>query len=65
MINKSQTVVAEDSLISPSFINLFKDTKTFLSDSENIKQLIRKGIKNPFDKIEREIAETIGEERTF
>lgn len=65
MINKSQTVVAEDSLIGPSFINLFQNTKTFLSDSENIKQLIREGIKNPFDKIEREIAETIGEERTF
>lgn len=65
LINKSQTVVVEDSLISPSFINLFQDTKTFLSDSENLKQLIREGIKNPFDKIEREIAETIGEERTF
>ena len=57
--------VVTDSLTSPLFLNLFQDTKEFLSDSENIKQLIREGIKSPFDEIEEEISETIGDDRTF
>ena len=57
--------VVTDSLTSPFFLNLFQDTKEFLSHSENIKQLIREGIRKPFDEIEKEISETIGDERTF
>ena len=57
--------VVTDSLTSPFFLNLFQDTKEFLTDSENIKQLIREGFRKPFDEIEKEISETIGEERTF
>lgn len=63
MIGNNEVVT--DSLTSPFFLNLFQDTKGFLSDSENIKQLIREGIRKPFDEIEKEISETIGEERTF
>ena len=57
--------VVTDSLTSPFFLNLFQDTKEFLTDSENIKQLIREGFRKPFDEIEKEISETIGDERTF
>ena len=57
--------VVTDSLTSPFFLNLFQDTKEFLSHSENIKQLIREGIRKTFDEIEKEISETIGDERTF
>ena len=63
MIGNNEVVT--DSLTSPFFLNLFQDTKEFLSDSENIKQLIREGIRKPFDEIEKEISETIGDERTF
>lgn len=63
MIGNNEVVT--DSLTSPFFFNLFQDTKNYLSDSENIKQLIREGMKKPFDEIEKEISETIGEERTF
>lgn len=63
MIGNNEVVT--DSLTSPFFLNLFQDTKKFLSNSENIKQLIREGIRKPFDEIEKEISETIGEERTF
>lgn len=63
MIGNNEVVT--DSLTSPFFLNLFQNTKGFLSNSENIKQLIREGIKKPFDEIEKEISETIGEERTF
>lgn len=63
MIGNNEVVT--DSLTSPLFLNLFQDTKKFLSDSENIKQLIRKGFRKPFDEIEKEISETIGDERTF
>lgn len=63
MIGNNEVVT--DSLTSPFFLNLFQDTKEFLSDSENIKQLIREGIRKPFDEIEKEISETIGEGRTF
>ena len=63
MIGNNEVVT--DSLTSPFFLNLFQDTKEFLSDSENIKQLIREDIRKPFDEIEKEISETIGEERTF
>lgn len=63
MIGNNEVVT--DSLTSPFFLNLFQDTKEFLSNSENIKQLIREGIKKPFDEIEKEISETIGDERTF
>jgi hypothetical protein len=63
MIGNNEVVT--DSLTSPFFLNLFQDTKEFLSNSENIKQLIREGIKKPFDEIEKEISETIGGERTF
>ena len=63
MIGNNEVVT--DSLTSPFFLKLFQDTKEFLSNSENIKQLIREGIRKPFDEIEREISETIGEERTF
>ena len=58
-------LMVTDSLTSPFFLNLFQDTKEFLSNSENIKQLIREGIRKPFDEIEKEISETIGGERTF
>lgn len=63
MIGNNEVVT--DSLTSPFFLNLFQDTKKFLSNSENIKQLIREGMKKPFDEIEKEISETIGEGRTF
>ena len=63
MIGNNEVVT--DSLTYPFFLNLFQDTKEFLSDSENIKQLIREGIRKPFDEIEKEISETIGDERTF
>lgn len=63
MIGNNEVVT--DSLTSPFFLNLFQDTKEFLSNSENIKQLIREGIRKPFDEIEKEISETIGEGRTF
>ena len=63
MIGNNEVVT--DSLTSPFFLNLFQDTKEFLTDSENIKQLIREGFRKPLDEIEKEISETIGEERTF
>ena len=63
MIGNNEVVT--DSLTSPFFLNLFQDTKKHLSNSENIKQLIREGMKQPFDEIEKEISETIGEGRTF
>lgn len=63
MIGNNEVVT--DSLTSPFFLNLFQDTKEFLTDSENIKQLIREGFRKPLDEIEKEISETIGEERAF
>lgn len=63
MIGNNEVVT--DSLTSPFFLKLFQDTKEFLTDSENIKQLIREGFRKPLDEIEKEISETIGEERTF